>query len=119
MPVSKSEALLRSLLEPAGVEINGSHPWDIQVHDPRFFDRLFTEVTLAAGESYMDGWWDCPALDEMISRALKADLITRIKGDHRVIPVRQGITESVHQCCAFTLVGFLPYHLGSRFPRHL
>jgi cyclopropane-fatty-acyl-phospholipid synthase len=84
MPVSKSEALLRSLLEPAGVEINGSHPWDIQVHDPRFFDRLFTEVTLAAGESYMDGWWDCPALDEMISRALKADLITRIKGDHRI-----------------------------------
>lgn len=85
MSISKSEAILRSLLEPAGIEINGKNAWDIQVHDPRFYDRIFQEVTLGTGESYMDGWWDCEAIDELICRALKAKLETRIKGDARIL----------------------------------
>src|SRR5690606_7912090 len=30
--------------------------------------------TLGLGEAYMDGWWDCQALDEFICRALRAQL---------------------------------------------
>jgi cyclopropane-fatty-acyl-phospholipid synthase len=32
------------------------------------------EGLLGAGESYMDGWWDCEALDEMVTRVLRADI---------------------------------------------
>ena len=32
---------------------------------------------LALGESYVDGWWDCPALDEMCARAIGARLDQR------------------------------------------
>ncbi len=81
MPVSKSETILRELLEPAGIEINGSDPWDMQVHDKRFYDRVFREVTLGMGESYMDGWWDCEAIDELICRGLKAKVDSHIKGN--------------------------------------
>jgi cyclopropane-fatty-acyl-phospholipid synthase len=54
-----------NLLAFADIRINGTRPWDIQVHDRRFFSRALASGTLGFGESYMDGWWDCDALDEM------------------------------------------------------
>ncbi|MDZ4158985.1 MAG: cyclopropane fatty acyl phospholipid synthase [Anaerolineaceae bacterium] len=85
MTTSKSEMMFRDLFEPAGIEINGKNAWDIQVHNPRFYDRIFQQVHLGAGESYMDGWWDCESMDEMINRALRANIDTRIKGDPRIL----------------------------------
>ncbi len=85
MSLSKSETMLRELLEPAGIEINGKDPWDMQVHDNRFYNRIFQDVTLGMGESYMDGWWDCEAIDELICRGLKAKVDSRIKGDLRFL----------------------------------
>ena len=40
----------------AGIKIGGRRPWDLQVHDERFYARLLAGGDLAAGESYMDGW---------------------------------------------------------------
>lgn len=62
------------LLSSADIRVNGDRPWDIQVHDPRFFARVLASGTLGFGESYMDGWWDCEALDEMCARAIGAGL---------------------------------------------
>ena len=56
---AKSEVLIRDLLGETGIEVGGSQPWDIQVHDSRFYNRLLREVALGLGESYMDGWWEC------------------------------------------------------------
>jgi cyclopropane-fatty-acyl-phospholipid synthase len=62
------------LLARADVIINGARPWDIRVHDERLYARVLSEGTLGVGESYMDGWWDCEKLDELIARVLRADL---------------------------------------------
>jgi len=51
MTVQKSETFIRNLLAMAEVQVNGSNPWDIQVHDPRFYDRLVRDVQLGLGES--------------------------------------------------------------------
>jgi cyclopropane-fatty-acyl-phospholipid synthase len=67
------------LLAQADVAINGDRPWDLQVHDERFYARVFAKGELGLGESYMDGWWDCERLDELICRALRADLRSRIE----------------------------------------
>ncbi len=64
--------LCERVLDAADVKVNGDRPWDIQVHDAGFFDRVVGDGTLGLGESYMDGWWDCDALDEMMARALRA-----------------------------------------------
>lgn len=61
---------LQRLLERADIRINGSRPWDPQVHDRRFWRRVAMYRSLGLGESYMDGWWDCQALDEFIRRLL-------------------------------------------------
>jgi cyclopropane-fatty-acyl-phospholipid synthase len=60
------------LLTRAGVVIGGSAPWDIHVNDPRMFRRVLAQGSLGAGESYMDGWWDCARLDEMMRKVFEA-----------------------------------------------
>jgi cyclopropane-fatty-acyl-phospholipid synthase len=84
-PTENSERVLRNLLELADVQVNGSRPWDIQVHDPRFFGRVLREVSLGAGEAYMEGWWDCAALDQFFYHVLKVDLPSQLKGDWKLV----------------------------------
>jgi cyclopropane-fatty-acyl-phospholipid synthase len=57
--------------------INGDRPWDILLHDERFFSRVLASGTLGFGESYMEGWWDCDALDEMCCHAIRAGVEKR------------------------------------------
>ncbi|GAB7023602.1 cyclopropane fatty acyl phospholipid synthase [Salidesulfovibrio brasiliensis] len=71
---------IRHLMESADVVINGERPWDIRVHDDRWYKRIWREKNLGLGESYMDGWWDCPSIDDMIHRVLSARLDQVIKG---------------------------------------
>lgn len=85
MATSKSEMMIRELLGQASVQINGKDPWDIQVHDQRFFDRVLREVDLGLGESYMDGWWDSEAIDQMIDRVLRSNLDLVLKGNWRLL----------------------------------
>jgi cyclopropane-fatty-acyl-phospholipid synthase len=80
-PVRHSEKVVRDLCEIADVQVNGSRPWDIQVHDQRFYDRLLNDVTLGAGEAYMDGWWDCEAIDQLIYRVSRSDMLSHLKGN--------------------------------------
>ncbi|AJD49540.1 cyclopropane fatty acyl phospholipid synthase [Isoalcanivorax pacificus W11-5] len=61
---------LHALLERADIRINGGRPWDPQVHDRRFWRRVALHRSLGLGEAYMDGWWDCEALDQFICRLL-------------------------------------------------
>src|SRR5207244_11265350 len=70
--MSRAQDVMTNLLAFADIRINGVRPWDIQVHDRRFFNRVLASGTLGFGESYMDGWWDCDALDELCDRAMRA-----------------------------------------------
>ncbi|MEO6330022.1 MAG: cyclopropane fatty acyl phospholipid synthase [Ginsengibacter sp.] len=67
------------ILAKAGIKINGTDPWDLQIHNDRFYKRVLSEGTLGLGESYMDGWWDCDELDEFTFRVLRADLYKEAK----------------------------------------
>ena len=62
------------LLESADVLVDGGRPWDIQVHDSRLFARVLGEGPIGFGQSYMDGWWDCEALDQCLDRILRKSL---------------------------------------------
>lgn len=56
----------------AGITVNGTNPWDIQVHDERLFNRLISRGSLGLGESYMDGWWTADELDTFFKRIMSA-----------------------------------------------
>ena len=84
MKPDKYESLVKELLSLANVEINGSNPWDIQIHDKRFYKRVIGEVELGLGESYMDKWWDVEKLDELIFRIVRADLQNKVKHNLKI-----------------------------------
>ncbi len=70
---------VESLLAEVDVWIDGNRPWDIQVKDERFFKRVLADASLGFGEAYMDGWWDCPQLDELVCRILRGGLAGKLR----------------------------------------
>jgi len=79
---SSSMQLFTGLLARADIRVNGSRPCDIRIHNPRVAQRTLTQANLGLGESYMDGDWDCDALDQFFDRIL------RTKVDRAVSPLR-------------------------------
>ncbi len=84
MKSDKYKRLVNQLLDFAGIKINGNSPWDIRIHDERFYKRAITEVELGMGESYMDGWWDAKKLDETIFKIIRADLLNKVKHNYKI-----------------------------------
>ncbi len=68
----KSEAYLQHLFDSADIRINGTRPWDIQVHDSRFYPAVLCGGSLALGESYMEGWWECDSLNRFFFQLLRS-----------------------------------------------
>jgi cyclopropane-fatty-acyl-phospholipid synthase len=77
-------AFVEDVLSRGDIHVGGSRPWDIRVHDERFFRRVLEEDALGLGESYVEGWWDADALDEFFFRLLAIDL-----GDVRMSAARK------------------------------
>jgi len=76
----KLKQTVQQILDLADVRIAGNDPWDIQIHNDRFYKRVLARGSLGLGESYMDGWWDCQKLDELFYRILKAELNKKVRG---------------------------------------
>jgi cyclopropane-fatty-acyl-phospholipid synthase len=75
--VSKYHQLVSNYLAEADIRINGPEAWDVRVRDERFFRRVYQEGSLGLGESYVEGWWECAALDAFFMRLLRARLDER------------------------------------------
>ena len=79
MKTDKLKNRSEKILSLAGIKINGNNPWDIKVHNEKFYQRVLTQGSLGLGESYMDGWWDCEKLDEFFYRILHSEVQSKIK----------------------------------------
>jgi cyclopropane-fatty-acyl-phospholipid synthase len=63
-----------SLLQQAGIRLDGKGPIDLRVHDQRLYARVFAHGSLGMGEAYMDGWWDVDDLPGFFTRVLDSHL---------------------------------------------
>jgi cyclopropane-fatty-acyl-phospholipid synthase len=79
------KGIVQGILSPAGIALNGDRPWDIQIKDERFYQRVLRDGSLGLGESYMDGWWECRRLDEFFARILPYRPEDKIKKNWRVL----------------------------------
>ncbi len=113
---NRAQVAVSNLFAHGDILINGKRPWDIQVHDDRFFSRILSDGTLGFGESYMEGWWECEALDEMCFRAIRAHL-----NRHAHFNLRTAIAAAASFCinlqskCRARLVSKVHYDLGNDF----
>lgn len=76
---TKYKKIAEEILSLTPITINGSQPWDIQVHNDAFYKRVLTEGEMGLGEAYMEGWWDCERMDELITKILEAHLDKKVK----------------------------------------
>ncbi|QDH80148.1 cyclopropane fatty acyl phospholipid synthase [Echinicola soli] len=76
---------IAELLEFAGIQLNGSAPYDPRIHHDQFYRRVMREGSLGLGEAYMEGWWDCERLDEFFYRILRANLDQKVKGNLKLL----------------------------------
>lgn len=83
-----TESVIKEMLAKIDVQINGSRPWDIQIHNHRLWDRVIRQGSLGLGEAYMEGWWDCQALDQLFYRIMRGDLEKHFR---LTLPVLLGI----------------------------
>ena len=80
-----SKKIVENLLAQADVKIEGMRPWDMHILDERFYNRVLKDGTLGMGESYMDGWWTCQALDQLIAKLLTARVDTKVRDKLKLV----------------------------------
>ena len=77
----KLKMIVQSILAPADIFIDGHRRWDIHIHNTDFYERVLTGGSLALGECYMDGWWDCEALDQFFEKIMENRLDKKVKSN--------------------------------------
>jgi cyclopropane-fatty-acyl-phospholipid synthase len=65
-----AKKIITNLFSQAGITLGGSNPWDIQLHDKRFY-RSAMRGSLGFGESYMEGIWDVDSIDALFRRIIR------------------------------------------------
>jgi len=77
----KFHSHIQDMLASADIQTNGDRPWDLQIHNPDVYQRILREGLLGLGESYVEGWWDCPNLDEFFTKIFRSNLYDPIDRD--------------------------------------
>ncbi|RJQ22255.1 cyclopropane fatty acyl phospholipid synthase [Candidatus Woesearchaeota archaeon] len=103
----------QELLLRAGVKINGGNSWDIQVNNPDFYRRVLAGGSLALGESYMDGWWDCRNLDEFFTRIFRAELEKKVSTWSLLIPYLKASILNLQSRSRAFHIGKVHYDIGN------
>jgi len=119
MSKTRFKKKVKDLLSGTDITINGSNPWDIQVHNEELFRRVLAEGSMGLGESYMEGWWDVEQLDEFFHRILRAKLDQKVKklGDiYKIIKAK--IFNFQKKSRAFE-IGQHHYDIGNKLYRYM
>ena len=115
MKHARSKQVVEKILARLDVQINGNKPWDIQVNNPEFFNRVLAGGSLALGESYMDGWWRCEALDQLFDKILSTRIDKQVKKEKHILSVilRAKIINAQSKSKAY-IIGKRHYDIGNR-----
>jgi cyclopropane-fatty-acyl-phospholipid synthase len=117
MATNRYRKRVESMLASADIQIGGTRPWDVQVVNDSIYERVALEGMLGVGEGYMDGWWECDQLDEMISRAFKADFHRDIRPLKYLLFTLDARIRNLQQKSRAFQVGEQHYDLGDNLYR--
>ena len=109
-------AIIAEIFASAGVQFNGTQPWDIRVHDQEVYRRILYKGSLGFGDAYVDGLWDSERLDETIERLLSAEIESKVIGWARVRMLGENLRHRLFNLQSFTRafqVGERHYDIGN------
>ena len=107
------EGMIKSLLNSAGVHVNGNGDADIQVKNPDFYKRVLRDGVLGFGEAYMDGWWEVKKLDELCCLILSASLQDKVKTVNNYIHYLEAVLVNAGKKSKAFEVGEKHYDIGN------
>lgn len=110
---------VQSLLKEADILVNGSRPWDLKIHDERAFDRTLAHGSLGFGESYMDGWWDCEAIDQMLTRVFTSNIDKHVRNWRMLAYVLAARTRNAQRKSKAFEIGERHYDVGNDLYKHM
>lgn len=113
------ERIYRRLFAMADIEPNGAREWDMIVHDTRLYRRLALQGSLGLGESYVEGWWDAPRLDEFFARLMSVELDERVVNFPRMFAVMTALIRNLQSIGRAGQVGEVHYDIGNDFYREM
>jgi cyclopropane-fatty-acyl-phospholipid synthase len=112
--MATAQHFVTDLLARAGWWWTAPRPGTLQVHDPQFFGRVLRHKNQGLGESYMDGWWDCPRVDEFIHRLLAARLDEAVRDSPgQAWPSCPGCSSTARPGAGAAVVARRHYDLGN------
>lgn len=101
------------ILSTADITVDGGRPWDMEIHESKFFSRVLASGSLGLGESYMESWWDCQQLDEFFYRILSARLDEQFKSTSELVAVIKSKLINLQTPLRSMVVGKRHYDLGN------
>ena len=108
-----AEKKVTQLLATAGVEINGKQSHDIQIHNSSFYQKVAMKGATGLAESYVDGWWDCQRVDQLIYNILVAGLHKAGLGSIPLAHLLAAVVLNLQSFRRARLVGEKHYDLGN------
>jgi cyclopropane-fatty-acyl-phospholipid synthase len=106
MNLFKSAASLA--LARADVRTDGARAFDLVVYDERFYRRALLEGSMGLGESFVEGWWDCQDVEELVYRLIASGLAEQA----RLLPGFVALNSLAR------LINLQPRSVGARAARH-
>ncbi len=79
MSSRKLTKLFEQLLQEAGIHLNGTQAWDMQLLNPEAIQHILSSGSLGLGESYIQGDWQVECLDEFFYRILRAEVHKKVQ----------------------------------------
>jgi len=110
----QAREIVQQLCTQAGITLNGSGPADIRVHNENLYERVLKGGSLTLGESYMDGWWECEALDQFFDTLLRALMLQKLKGNWNLLwPILRARIFNLQSRSRSFQVGVKHYDIGN------
>ncbi|PIR03836.1 MAG: cyclopropane-fatty-acyl-phospholipid synthase [Candidatus Magasanikbacteria bacterium CG11_big_fil_rev_8_21_14_0_20_39_34] len=113
MQPNKQKKVIEELLHHADIKINGDRPFDIQVHNDALYGRVLSQGSLGFGEAYMDGWWDCESIDEMIAHILRAEIQKKVGKGKLALHILKAMFFNAQNFTKAWKVGQVHYDVGN------
>lgn len=114
MKQDRERELVQTILDFAGIRIDGDRPFDISVSNPKLYAAVMAGGSMALGESYMNKWWECQALDQFFERVLGAGLEKKVRQSKAVLwaAVKARVSNPQRRAKAFE-IGERHYDIGN------
>ncbi|MBF0557201.1 MAG: cyclopropane fatty acyl phospholipid synthase [Nitrospirae bacterium] len=117
MGVCSLKCSIKDIFSAAGININGTNPFDIRINDARFYKQVTRDGSLGLGESYIEGCWDCESLDGFFYRLMASDAEDKVKKNWGLI-IRSVICNVNNRSRAFQ-IGERHYDMGNELYQNM